>query len=106
MRGWFVCAAILAGLGGAAHAQTSVGDVAPAAPSVSPDAGAGVVPNGDEVNEDRARLRIEGAGYSDVSRLSRDGEGVWRGQAMRGGRRMNVGVDRSGNVIAEPSIPD
>ena len=48
--------------------------------------------------EDQARGRIAHAGYSRVSALRKDGNGVWRGTAYRGNRRVAVGLDYKGNV--------
>jgi hypothetical protein len=50
--------------------------------------------------EGQARSRIEGAGYSDVSDLQKDDQGVWRGTAMRSGSRTDVALDYQGNVVA------
>lgn len=50
--------------------------------------------------EDQARERMAKAGYMGVSKLTKDGNGVWRGTAMRGKKRMSVGLDYKGNVTA------
>ena len=50
--------------------------------------------------EGEARSRIEKNGYSDVSGLSKDSQGVWRGMAMKDGKRLNVALDYKGNVVA------
>jgi hypothetical protein len=48
--------------------------------------------------EGQARSRIENAGYTDVSGLKQDEKGVWRGTAMKGGKKANVSLDFQGNV--------
>ena len=48
--------------------------------------------------EGQARSRIEGAGYTNVSALEKDANGVWRGKATKGGATSNVSVDFEGNV--------
>jgi hypothetical protein len=48
--------------------------------------------------EGQAKSRIEAAGYSNVSGLQKDNDGVWRGKAEKGGAKTNVSVDFQGNV--------
>lgn len=56
--------------------------------------------------EDLARRRIEGAGYTDVTGLAMDQTGVWRGSANRDGRPVVVTVDPAGTVgTAEDGSP-
>lgn len=45
-----------------------------------------------------ARGHIEHAGFTNVSALAKDGNGVWRGTAKRGGKTVRVGLDFKGNV--------
>jgi putative membrane protein len=46
----------------------------------------------------QAREHILKSGFSDVSALSKDKSGVWRGTARKGGRTVHVGLDFKGNV--------
>lgn len=48
--------------------------------------------------EGQAKSRIEGAGYTNVSALEKDANGVWRGKGSKGGATSNVSVDFEGNV--------
>jgi len=48
--------------------------------------------------EGQAKSKIEGAGYTNVSELKKDDNGVWRGKASKGGSSANVSVDFQGNV--------
>ena len=48
--------------------------------------------------EGQAKSRIEAAGYSNVSNLRKDNEGVWRGKADKGGTQTEVSLDFQGNV--------
>ena len=48
----------------------------------------------------QAQARIEKEGYANVSGLTKDDKGVWRGTAMKGGQKINVSVDFQGNVTA------
>lgn len=49
--------------------------------------------------EDQARGRIAKAGYTGVSKLAKDRKGVWRGMAMKGGKKVRVGLDYKGDLV-------
>ena len=48
--------------------------------------------------EGQAKSKIEGAGFSNVTDLKKDDNGVWRGKASKGGTPSPVSVDFEGNV--------
>jgi hypothetical protein len=48
--------------------------------------------------EGQAKSKIEGAGYTNVSELKKDDNGVWRGKASKAGSSTDVSVDFQGNV--------
>ena len=48
--------------------------------------------------EGQAKSRIETNGFSNVSGLKKDANGVWRGKANKGGQAVDVSVDFQGNV--------
>jgi hypothetical protein len=50
--------------------------------------------------EGQAKSRIEEAGYTGVTDLKKDDNGVWRGMANKGGSSMSVSLDFQGNVNA------
>ena len=50
--------------------------------------------------EGQAKSKIEQAGYTNVSGLKKDDNGVWRGKASKGGTSTNVSLDFQGNVNA------
>lgn len=50
--------------------------------------------------EGQAKSKIEDAGYTNVSDLKKDDNGVWRGKASKGGSSAEVSVDFQGNVNA------
>jgi len=50
--------------------------------------------------EAQAKSRIEKAGYTGVSGLTKDQDGVWRGKASKGGTTTTVSVDFQGNVTS------
>ena len=48
--------------------------------------------------EGQAKSRIEAAGFTNVTALKKDDNGVWRGKASKGGTSSDVSVDFQGNV--------
>lgn len=48
--------------------------------------------------EAQARRHIQNAGFTGVSKLSKDSNGIWRGTAMKNGHRVPVAVDFKGDV--------
>jgi hypothetical protein len=47
----------------------------------------------------QAKLRIEKAGYTNVSSLAKDKDGIWRGKANNGSADVPVALDYQGNVV-------
>jgi hypothetical protein len=47
---------------------------------------------------EQARSRIEAAGYKNVSDLTKDEQGIWRGKGERDGQQVTVGLDFKGNI--------
>src|SRR4051812_42149917 len=60
--------------------------------SAAPVAGA------NSFTEGQAKSKIEDAGFTNVTELKKDDNGVWRGKASRGGTASAVSVDFQGNV--------
>ena len=48
--------------------------------------------------EGEAMDRIKAKGFTHISRLSKDGQGVWRGTARLHGHNRRISVDFQGNV--------
>ncbi|MBR0755648.1 PepSY domain-containing protein [Bradyrhizobium jicamae] len=48
--------------------------------------------------EGQAKSKIESAGYSNISDLKKDDNGVWRGKADKSGKKTDVSVDFQGNM--------
>jgi hypothetical protein len=46
----------------------------------------------------QAQSAIEKRGYTQVSQLAKDANGIWRGKALRDGKAVSVSVDYQGNV--------
>ena len=91
-----------------AHAQTTTPPAAaPTAPGpattmpparTTPDAGA-PLPGANSFTENQAKARIEQLGYTNVTGLAKDSDGVWRGTAMKDGRSQSVAIDFRGNIV-------
>lgn len=89
----------------AARPVTPVTPAVPGTAAVTPSNTAAVAAGpleagANSFTEGQARSRIEAAGFSDVGDLTKDDQGIWRGQAMRGGQRMAVGLDFRGHVAS------
>jgi len=49
--------------------------------------------------EGQAKDRAMAHGFTSVSNLKKDGDGIWRGSAMQDGKAVQVAVDYKGNVV-------
>jgi hypothetical protein len=105
MRNSFVIGAILAFAAGGALAQTA--NSPPPAQSgpqnsainSSDKAVESPVKGRNSFTEGEAKSRIEKAGYANVSALKKDDDGIWRGNATKDGRSVDVSLDYQGNVV-------
>lgn len=83
-----------------------VATAAPAAESTTPavtSSGtnpAAPVPGANSFTEAQAKSAIEKAGYADVSALTKDDKGIWRGTASKDGKSTPIALDYQGNVVA------
>ena len=85
----------------------TTGDAASATSSTTPAVSttdtanpAAPVPGANSFTEDQAKSRIQDAGFTDVSKLTKDDQGIWRGQATKDGKNTTVALDYQGNVVA------
>ncbi|MBN9470899.1 MAG: PepSY domain-containing protein [Bosea sp.] len=86
------CALVATG----AQAQTSTTSPMPA-PKAPADANA-PLPGANSFTEGQAKSRLEANGYSNVSALKKDDNGVWKGTATHSGAQVSVSVDYRGNI--------
>jgi uncharacterized protein YdeI (BOF family) len=105
MRNSLVLAAVLAfaASGGLAQSQTPPAANGPQNPAISGSTTKQVeapVKGRNSFTEGEAKSRLEKDGYSNVSQLKKDDDGVWRGRAMRDGRQVEVSLDYQGNIVA------
>jgi hypothetical protein len=103
MRTYLAIAAAAVMITGAAMAQPANRDAnTPAVntPNTPPNPGAPVA-GSNSFTEGQAKSRIESNGFSNVSELRKDDQGVWRGKAMKDGKSVTVSLDFQGNVTAQ-----
>jgi predicted lipoprotein len=93
-------AALIALVGlGAAEAQTTPSSPSTTVPK-SNDANA-PVPGANSFTEAQAKDRMEKAGFTEVTGLKKDDQGIWRASAKQGDKVVTVTVDFRGNVVAQ-----
>ena len=95
-------ACLLAALvsGSPASAQTT-GSIRPNEPALpSPGNPDGLATGETAFDEDAARERLADAGYSDITALMRDAQGIWRGTARKDAQKVTVALDRRGKIVA------
>ena len=56
------------------------------------------VPGANSFTEGQAKSKIESQGFTNVSGLKKDDNGIWTGSATKGGNKVNVRLDFQGNV--------
>ena len=66
----------------------------------SPEAGA-PIKGANSFTEAQAKDRATAAGLTSVSSLVKDGDGIWRGTAMKDGKSTAIAVDFKGNVVSQ-----
>lgn len=97
---------VSAAIAGGTVAQTAgpAANPKPSTPAVaSPNANNPGAPGvgANSFTEGQAKSRIESAGYSNVSGLIKDKDGIWRGKATKGGSTVDVALDYQGNVVSK-----
>ena len=85
----------------ATFAQSPPAQSGPQNPAVKTESGNNAntpVKGANSFTMSEAKSRIGGKGYTQVSGLKKDSNGVWRGTAMKDGQPVHVSVDYQGNV--------
>ncbi|MGX9143452.1 DUF4142 domain-containing protein [Mesorhizobium sp. 128a] len=82
------------------NASSTTSSTTPAVTTTDTANPAAPVPGANSFTEDQAKSRIQDAGFSDVSALTKDDKGIWRGQATKDGKTTTVALDYQGNVVA------
>lgn len=81
---------------------------APAVPPASSSSGSSMDKSGlggpaagaNSFTENQAKSRLESSGYSNVSGLKKDDNGIWRATAQKDGKSETVMLDYQGNISA------
>jgi hypothetical protein len=96
-----ICVTVLLATG-AAHAQGPAAKSGPGNNAINSEQKNSNAPvaGRNSFTEGQAKSAIEKAGYSNVTELKKDDNGVWRGKASKGGSTSAVTVDFQGNVNA------
>lgn len=68
------------------------------APTKPPSTTMGLAPGANSFTEAQARTRLIERGYTAVSELKKDKDGVWRGMATKDAKSVAVGVDYKGDI--------
>ncbi len=102
MKHALIAVAALAFSFSAALAQAPAANPDPATPATNnPDANRPAMPakGSNSFTEAQAKSRIEAKGFTNVTALAKDKDGVWRGKGMKGGATHDVALDYQGNVF-------
>jgi hypothetical protein len=83
-------------LAGSALAQTGP------SPPADPLAVKAIPSQAQTPESDPIRTKIEKAGYTDVTDLSRDNLGVWRARGRKGNDAVDIAVDKGGRIKIVP----
>lgn len=93
-----IVAALASTLATAAFAQADTGSHNPAVKNATVHTTSMAAKGSNSFTESQARGRIAKDGYTNVSKLAKNANGVWQGTAMKGGAKVNVALDYKGNV--------
>ena len=106
MRNSFIVAAVLAfaATGAVAQSQNPPANNAPQNSAINSSDSSNrqataPVAGRNSFTEGEAKSRIEKMGFSNISNLKKDDNGVWRGRATKDGKTVDVSLDYQGNVI-------
>jgi protein-disulfide isomerase len=105
MRKLMIVTTILAATAGTALSQSQnppaqSGPNNPAVNTTGTNNANAPVSGANSFTEGQAKSRIEANGYTDVSELKKDDNGVWRGKAKKDGNSVDVSLDFQGNIVA------
>ena len=93
-----ITAALAATMATGAFAQANTGSHNPAVKNAAARTTTMAAKGRNSFTEAQAQGRIAKAGYANVSKLTKNGNGVWQGTATKGGATVKVGLDYKGNV--------
>jgi hypothetical protein len=99
-------AALLAGAATAAAAQgtPAANSNAPTNPAVNSPGGnnpGAPAAGANSFTEGQAKSRLEANGFTNVTGLAKDKDGIWRGKGTKSGKVEDVSLDYQGNIVAK-----
>jgi hypothetical protein len=93
-----LCAGMLLAASGA-FAQSETPTTSQTTPAVNTEQNPGApIAGKNSFTEAQAKSRLEDAGYTDVTGLKLDDQGVWRATASKDGKPGDVALDFQGNI--------
>lgn len=102
MKTTIIAAALLSAFSMHAYAQTATTEgETPAVTTPESTNATAPVEGANSFTEAQAKDRIAQAGFTAVSALKLDEQGVWRGTATKDGKSTPVGLDYQGNVVTQ-----
>jgi len=96
-----LCAGLLAASTALAQAPTDPNSHNPAVKSPSDTESAPLAKGHNSFTRGEAQSRLEKAGYSNISGLKLDQDGLWQAQATRDGQTVNVALDYKGDIAVQ-----
>jgi hypothetical protein len=93
-----ICAGVMAATAASAQQPAKPGPNNNAVNSPGQNNSNAPVAGRNSFTEGQAKSKIEEAGYTKITDLKKDDNGVWRGKASKGGSSTSVSVDFQGNV--------
>lgn len=93
-----IAAALAATVATSAFAQADTGSHNPAVKNPTVHTTAMAAKGRNSFTEAQAQGRIAKDGYTNVSKLTKNENGVWQGTAMKAGAKVDVALDYKGNV--------
>lgn len=59
------------------------------------------VPGANSFTEGQAKARMEERGYTQLTDIRKDDQGIWRAKGMKDGRSVGVALDYQGNIVTQ-----
>ena len=92
------CAVALCATAAVAQTPAQQGPQNPAVKDMHQNSASRPVAGANSFTMGEAKSHIEARGFTNVSELKKDADGIWRGKAMKNGASVPVSLDYQGNV--------
>lgn len=94
------CGGLMLATGSVAQTATHAGSHNPAVKNSAPAPVAAPAVGANSFSQDQALGRFAKAGFTSVTALAKDDNGVWRGKAKKGSKSVSVALDYKGNITS------